>query len=72
MARRKGKTKAQWVTEEIAQAVGAGKTAQVDVVNFSELTAPPPVLKLISPSCRSTNLRKSNPRQGPGVSLSMQ
>lgn len=46
---RNGKTKAQWLAEEIAKAVGAGKTACVETVDFSGPGRPPTCLEVDFP-----------------------
>lgn len=46
---RNGKTKAQWLAEEIAKAVGAGKTACVETVDFSDPDRPPTCLEVDFP-----------------------
>lgn len=54
---RTGKTRAQWLAEEIARAVGAGKTACVETVDFSDYgggrgsTVPGPPVNLIIGTC---------------------
>ena len=41
----KGITKAEWLAEEVAKAVGAGKLWKCETVDFSDPIAPRPALK---------------------------
>jgi len=49
MARRDGQTKAEWLAEEVAKAVGAGKPANVETVDFSDPDRPKTCLEVDFP-----------------------
>lgn len=66
MAARNAKTKAQRIAEEIAQAVQAGKAAQVDVVDFSDPDRPPTCLEVDFPILPINELAKVESSSGSG------
>ena len=53
MARKDGKTKKEWLAEEVAKAVGAGKAVAVETVDFSDPNKPPKPLQPLEELCQA-------------------
>ena len=49
MARKDGKTKKEWLAEDVAKAVGAGKAVAVETVDFSDPNRPKTCLEVDFP-----------------------